>query len=198
MVMYFGLILTIAAAMWGSGIISKEERDKTVEFSLTLPVTRGRLITAKSAAMVVNCIMLLLVTWGITVVCAQQYKPDSEFYSFITLGMVSFFILQMIFLALGIFLGCAMKKHKLSGSTAVWILLSTYFLSILVGLDKDLDFLKYLTPFKYFDAAQLLRDSSLEITFVLLSVVIIAALLTGVVRNLRKEGPVHLTPIPET
>lgn len=37
---YFALLLSVAAAMWGSDIISKEERDKTVEFSLTLPVTR--------------------------------------------------------------------------------------------------------------------------------------------------------------
>ncbi len=187
MVVYFGLILSIAAAMWGSGIISKEERDKTVEFSLTLPVSRGKVVTAKTAAMVVDCIILLLVTWGITLVCAQQYKPDSEFYSFVTLGMVSFFILQMIFLALGIFLGCAMKKHKLSGSTAVWILLGTYFLSILVGLDKDLDFLKYLTPFKYFDPAQFLRESRLEITFVLLSVAIITACMAGAYASYAKR-----------
>ena len=50
MIIYFGLILTIAAAMWGSDIITKEERDKTVEFALTLPVTRSRLISAKAVA----------------------------------------------------------------------------------------------------------------------------------------------------
>jgi ABC-2 type transport system permease protein len=32
MFIYFGLMGAIAAAMWGSDIISKEERDKTVEF----------------------------------------------------------------------------------------------------------------------------------------------------------------------
>ena len=55
---YFALMLSIAAAMWGSDIISKEERDKTVEFSLTLPVTRSRLVTAKALAALVNCIGL--------------------------------------------------------------------------------------------------------------------------------------------
>ena len=45
---YFALLLSIAATMWGSDIISKEERDKTVEFSLTLPVTRSRVVTAKT------------------------------------------------------------------------------------------------------------------------------------------------------
>jgi len=179
MTTYVGLILSIAAAMWGSGIISKEERDKTVEFSLTLPVTRGKLVTGKTAAMVVNCIILLLVLWVSTLVSAQKFQPDSEFYRFVANGVLTFLIQQMIFLALGIFLACALKKHKLSGPVAIWILLGSYFLSVLIGLNKDLDFLKYLTPFKYFDPALLLRESSLEITFVLLSVAIIIAFMGG-------------------
>ena len=179
MIMYFGLILSIAAAMWGSDIISKEERDRTVEFSLTLPVTRARVVTAKTAAAVVNCIILLLVTWGITWSARRNYQPDEEFYQFVSISMLPFSFLQMIFLALGIFLGCAMKKHKRAGSVAIGILLGTYFASILSGMSKDLEFLKYFTPFKYFDAAFLLRESRLEILFVLLSLGIIAVLLAG-------------------
>lgn len=187
MITYFGLILGIAAAMWGSDIISKEEREKTVEFSMTLPVTRTRLITAKAAAALVNCIILLLISWGITLVSAQQYKPDSDFYNYVTISIPAYFLMQMIFLALGIFLGCALKKHKQAGSTAVWILLGTYFLSILIGLNKDLDFLKYLTPFKYFDPAQLLHASRLEMPFVLLSVVIIAACMAAAYASYAKR-----------
>ena len=97
MIIYFSLILSISAGMWGSDIISKEERDKTVEFSLTLPVTRSKLITGKTIAVVVNCIILLLVTWGVTLVGAQNYNPDSEFYRFVMISMLSMFFLQMIF-----------------------------------------------------------------------------------------------------
>ncbi len=50
MFIYFGLMGAMAAAMWGNEIISKEERDKTVEFSLVLPVSRNRVITAKASA----------------------------------------------------------------------------------------------------------------------------------------------------
>ena len=39
MFIYFGLMGSMAAAIWGTDIISKEERDKTVEFSLVLPVS---------------------------------------------------------------------------------------------------------------------------------------------------------------
>jgi ABC-2 type transport system permease protein len=187
MITYFGLILSIAAAMWGSDIISKEERGKTVEFSLTLPVTRAKLVTAKAAAAAVNSVVLLLVTWGITLVSAQQYQPDSTFYNYVSISIPAFLLMQMIFLAIGIFLGCTMKKHKRTGSAAISILLGTYFASILAGMSKDLEFLRYVSPFKYFDPALMLRESRLEVTFVLLSVAIIAICLFGAYTSYAKR-----------
>jgi ABC-2 type transport system permease protein len=176
---YFALLLSIAAAMWGSDIISKEERDKTVEFSLTLPVTRSRLVTAKTLAALVNCIGLLLITWAASVVSAAQYQPDSEFYGFLRLCMLALFIMQLTFLAIGILLGCAMKQYKRASSVAVALLLGTYFLSVISGLNKDLEFLKYFSPFKYFDPGVLLRESRLDVTFVLLSVGIMLVSMVG-------------------
>lgn len=176
---YFALLLSIAAAMWGSDIISKEERDKTVEFSLTLPVTRSKLITAKTLAAVVNCIGLLLITWGASVLAAGQYDPDAAFYNFLTLQMQSLFILQMVFLAIGIFLGSAMKEYRRAGSAAIALLLATYFMSIISGLHENLDFLKYLSPFKYFDAGRMLHEARFDMTFVLLAVAIIVASMAG-------------------
>jgi ABC-2 type transport system permease protein len=176
---YYALLLSVSAAMWGSDIISKEERDKTVEFSLTLPVTRQKLITAKTMTAVVNSIGLLLISSGIMLVMAQKYQPDREFYRFLFLGMLAIFILQMIFLAVGIFLGCAMKQYRRAGSVAVSLLLATYFLSIISSLNKNLEFLNYFSPFKYFDPVKLLHESKLDILFVGLSVAIIAVSLVG-------------------
>lgn len=176
---YFGLLLSIAAAMWGSDIIAKEERDKTVEFSLTLPVTRNRLVTAKTLAAAVNCFVLLLITWGASLASATRYHPDAGFYKFLALCMLSLFIMQLIFLAVSIFFGCAMRRYKIAGAAAVSVLLGTYFLSIVSALNKNLDFIKYLSPFKYFDAAVLLHQSRIDLVFVGLSAVIIAASMAG-------------------
>ncbi|MCA9961094.1 MAG: ABC transporter permease subunit, partial [Anaerolineales bacterium] len=145
MITYFALILSIAAAMWGSDIITKEERDRTVEFALTLPVTRSRLITGKTLAAVVDSIALLLVTWGAVLANATAYQTDAQFYKFVSLSMLALFIMQLIFLAIGIFLGCAMTHYKRASSLAVSLLLGTYFLSIVSGLDKTLEFLKYFS-----------------------------------------------------
>ena len=176
---YFALVLSVAAAMWGSDIISKEERDKTVEFSLTLPVTRSRLVTGKALAALVNCLGLLLITTVATLLNAMQYQPDSEFYSFLALSLVALFLMQLIFLAVGIFLGCAMKRYKLASAVAVAVMLGTYMLSIVSSVGEKLDFLKYLTPFKYFDPGVLLHKARLEPVFVVLSLCIIVVSLVG-------------------
>lgn len=176
---YYALILSIAAAMWGSDVITKEERDKTVEFSLTLPVARSRLVTAKTLAMLVNCIALLLITWGVSLVSAARYQPDAEFYRFLALCVAAIFIMQLIFLALGVLLGCAMRRYKRVTAVAVAVLLGTYFMSIVTALNEKLDWLKYLTPFKYFDPGVLLRDSKLDLGFVGLSLAIVVVSMAG-------------------
>ena len=176
---YFALILSIAAVMWGSDIISKEERDKTVEFSLTLPVTRSRVVTAKALAALVNCVALLLITWVASVVSAAQYQPDAEFQSFLRLCMLAILFIQLAFLAIGVFLGCAMKQYRRASSLAVSLLLGTYFLSIISGLNKNLEWLKYLSPFKYFDAGMLLHESRIDVAFIGLSLAIVLASMVG-------------------
>lgn len=179
MFVYFALLLSIAAAMWGSDIITKEERDKTVEFALTLPVTRAKLVWAKTAAALVNCVVLLLVTLGVTVAVSSSYQPDDAFYNYVLRSTLALLLMQLIFLAVGILLGCALKQHKRAGSIAVSVLLGTYFLSVFAGLHENLAFLKYLTPFKYYDPALILRDARLDAGFVALSAVIIVACLVG-------------------
>jgi ABC-2 type transport system permease protein len=176
---YLALLLSIAAAMWGSDIISKEERDKTVEFSLTLPVTRSRVVTAKTLAALVNCIGLLVITWGASAASVMRYPPEAGFSRFLMLCMLALLLMELIFLAVGVFLGCAMKQYRRAGSVAVSLLLGTFFLSVISGLNKNLDFLKYFSPFRYFDAGLLLRESRMDLVFVGLSLAIILASMVG-------------------
>jgi ABC-2 type transport system permease protein len=173
MFIYFGLMGAIAAAMWGSDIISKEERDKTVEFSLVLPVSRSRVVTAKALAALVNCILFALITWGVSLAMVRTFSPDQAFYDYLALEMQALFAIELIFLAIGLLLGCAMQQYKRAGSTAVAIILATYFMSIFSGMQEKLDFLKYFTPFKYFDAAELFRSGKLDGAYLLLSAAII-------------------------
>lgn len=173
MFLYFGLMGAIAAAMWGSDIISKEERDKTVEFSLVLPVSRNQVVTAKALAALINCILFVLITWGISILAVQSYNPDQAFYDFLKLEMLAMFLIELIFLSVGLLLGCALKNYKSSGSTAVGIILVTYFTSIIAKMNENFEFLKHFTPFYYYDAGEMFRSGELNGTYVGISAAIV-------------------------
>ena len=179
MYVFIGLIMSIAAVMWGSDIIAKEERDKTVEFALTLPVRRGTLLAGKAAAVITNSILLALVTWGITLVNTARYDPEPEFFEFVALGFGTLFIMQLIFIAVGVLLGAAIRNHKRAGSVAISVLLGTYFISIIAGLNEDFDVLRYFTPFKFFDPAVLLHEAKVEPVFLWISLAVVLASFVG-------------------
>lgn len=175
----FALLLSLSAVLWGSDIVSKEERDRTVEFSLALPVSRAKLVTAKILAAAMNCLALVLITLGASLANVARYQPDSAFFGFLFLSMVALYFMQLIFLAVGVFLGCAMRHYKRASSLAIALWLGTYILSVLSSLSESLEFLKYFSPYAYFDPAMLLRESRLDLGYVALSVGIITVCLVG-------------------
>ncbi len=179
MVLYFYIMLGIYAILLGSNIIAKEERDKTAEFLLTMPVTREKVMVSKLVASVINCVILTMVTGGGWVLATWQYDPDGAFYEFLSLSMLATLMLMLIFLSIGFCLAAIMKRFKLSGTLSVSVIISMYFLSVIVALSDSVDFLKYLTPFKYFEAVRLLHDRSFDAVYLVLTGVIIVLALTG-------------------
>ena len=170
----YAVTLATAAVLWGSTIFTKEERDRTIEFLASKPVSRSSLVTAKSAAAALDCVVLLLVTWGITLAGALRYSPDANFFRFVAISELAFLIIQMIFLALGILLGCTIKKNQLADGLSIAILLGTFFIGVISGLGKGVTFLKLFSPFKFFDSLLMLNEFRLDVNYVLLSVAIIA------------------------
>ncbi len=176
---YYALILGIAAIMWGSDIINKEERYKTVEFLLVLPVTRSHVVTSKSLAALVHNILLLAITWGTVRLVSRPYHPGVEFLTFLNKSALGLFILQLVFLTVGLFLGVAMKEYRRVGSVAIAVILLTYFFSITSVLNEKLAFFKYLSPFKYFDAGALYRNGHYASLYLALSAPIIVVSMVG-------------------
>lgn len=177
---YFYITLAIYAVLLGSSIISKEERDKTVEFFLTLPISRQKIIAGKWISAVTNCILINAVTGLTLYATTAKYEPGIEFNKFLLLMLLAMFIIQMIFLSIGMFLAAITKRYRKSGTYSVSILLVAYFLSVLIGMSEKIDFLKYITPFKYFETNNILQKGSLDVVFLLISLGIIAAATAGI------------------
>ncbi len=162
MFVYFALMAAMAAALWGSEAIAKEERDRTVEFTLVLPVPRRQIVTTKILAALTNCALFVLFTWIISVAAVRTYAPDKPFYDFLRIEMLAMFMIELVFLAMGAMLACASKKPRWVGSTAIGLILGLYFFSIISGMHDKLTWLKYLTPFGWFNASEFFRSGRFE------------------------------------
>lgn len=177
--LYFYLMAGVFAVLLGSGIIAKEERDKTAEYLMTMPISRENIILSKLIAATINCLILLVIIMGATILAMYNYDLDSAFYAFLIDLGVAIFLEMMIFMSIGMFLASVLKRYKSSGKIAASILILLYFINVAIGLSKNLDVLEYITPFKYFNAQDVLQTGHLELKFVMLSVSITVAGIIG-------------------
>lgn len=180
---YFYLLLGIYAGLLGSGIISKEERDKTAEFFMTLPVSRIKVITTKLIAAIILCVAMAGSVIGQLYAVTTQYDKMEDFNTFMLLVFISLAIIELIFMSIGMLLAAVMKRYKRSGSYSIGILMILYFTSIAIAFREELENLKYVTPFKYFEPAAFLRDLEFEPVYLFISagIVIVSLIVTYVV-----------------
>ena len=95
----------------------------------------------------------------------------------IAIAMIGMFMLQVLFLVMGSAIAAVRKKPKIAASISTGILLVTYILSIAIDLNEKLAFLKYFSPFKYFEANVIMGGGGLDTVFVLIAVIMIVNLL---------------------
>lgn len=178
--LYLYILLGIFAVLLGNNIIGKEERDKTGEFLMSMPIKRYRVLISKVAAALLNCFLLIAVSGiGITI-AIYQYNPDRENIEYTLQVLVAAFLIQMIFLSLGLFIAASTKAYKKSSALSVALVIITYILSVIQSLSESVDFLKYLTPFKYFQASEILQNNGFQGIYLGLSVIIIFLAIFGV------------------
>jgi len=185
--MYLIVMATIHAVVLGSEIISKEERDRTSEFLFAKPVLRSKIITAKLLAALATMIVLNIVTLVSSILVVGYYNTAGSVTHDILTLMAGMFFLQLIFLSIGMSIAAISKKPKAAASMATAVLLVTFILSIIIDINSKLQFLKYVTPFKYFDAKNILPSGELDRVYIALSGVIIVALLTATFRFYAKR-----------
>ncbi|MGM0827436.1 MAG: ABC transporter permease subunit [Bacillota bacterium] len=173
--LYVVLLSTIHAAMIGATIISKEERDKTVEFLFVKPMPRKRIIGIKLLAALTQVGILLIITWSVSLLIVGKYSDGESFISDIGMTMIGMLILQVLFLVFGTAIAAWTKKPGKAATLAAVVLLVTFILSFAIDLIEKIEGLKYLTPFKYFEAKNVM-DTGLELIFVGISAVLIGVL----------------------
>jgi ABC-2 type transport system permease protein len=171
---YISLCGAIQAMNFGTAIVSKEVREKNADFLLTKPITRKTILTAKVLAaftsILFTSIVYLVASWIMVAVVATDEYSTKAFL----LISISLFLLQVIFLAIGIFLSVYLPKIK----SVLSVSLGTVFAFFIIGMlsSSGDEFKRYLSPFKYFDSYYMIEHTSYEGAFLIvgLGIVVVA------------------------
>ena len=175
---YIELTAAIHAVLLGSGIIAKEERDKTTEFLMVKPVSRAAVITPKLLAALCNIAVINLAAWLSSIVMVAAYNKGKDISGEVGLFMLSMFLAQLIFLSLGAVLPAAMKNPKASGTLATGVMFGSYIVSKITDLTGSLNVLNVLSPFKYFSYKDIVDGKGLSFGITVLSI-LLAAIFCG-------------------
>jgi len=159
---YFIMIAGIHAAMLGGHILAKEEIEKTSEFLIPKPVSRVKIISYKMLSGLSTIFLLNIVIGVANIVFINIYNVGDSITREIIFLNIIMFLLQVMFLVLGTAISAITKNSKIAAMVATAVIVSTYFLSILIGLNEKLKPLIYLTPFKYFDAETIFLGKSYD------------------------------------
>ncbi len=160
MYLYFALFGALVGALAGHGVVAREEEDRTADFTLTLPISRRRVLAAKLGAALTHLALFVALMGGLTWVATRPFAPPPAADRFLALEMAAVFLIGLVFLAWGFVVACVFGPRH-SAALNIGFLLALYFLSLIQGLNDKLDFLKYLTPFKFFDASAMYRQGHL-------------------------------------
>ncbi|MGG6314462.1 ABC transporter permease subunit [Paenibacillus macerans] len=174
--LYIELTAAIHAVLLGSGIIAKEERDKTVEFLMAKPVSRGTVVTSKLLAALTNVVTLNLVSLVSSIAMVAAYNKGPDITGEIVQFLGSMLLVQLIFLSLGAALSSLLKRPKASGSMATGIMLASFVIAKITDMTDRLNFLNLLSPFKYFSYSRIVEGEGIHAGIAALSIALAAVL----------------------
>lgn len=180
--LYIGLMAAIHGALLGAHLISKEERDRTSEFLYAKPVSRSSALTSKLLAGLTMVVILNIATLLSSFYFVDLVGKGESVTNEILVLTAGLLFLQLIFFTIGAVVASIVRKPKAAPSIATSVMFTAFLVSYLVNMSEKLDFLKYLSPFKYFDAATLMTDGRLDPVYVVLSIAIVALAVVGTYR----------------
>lgn len=175
---YILLIASIQGMNLGVSILSKEEREKTADFLMTKPASRTKVMMSKLDAAVSIIIVSNLLFYLASYISVSLIIKDDFSFKVFTLLHFTIFIVEMIFLSIGFLIGVFLKRIKSTISITMAVVFGFFAIGAFAVNASD-DKMRYLSPFKYFDTAYILKFESYELSYLIVAVAIIISCLVA-------------------
>jgi len=151
-------------------MLSKEEDGHTSEILFSLPLNRGKIVSAKWCAVVSNIVLLnvfCVAVYTMGFVILGEKIPQKEFllYHFMQI------IMQIELAALGYVISAFMKKNKLGLGLGIALLFYAY--DLIARIIPDLSEYKWISPFSYANAADVFSTGEIQMDATVFGLVVL-------------------------
>ena len=154
-----GLGGSIFAAILGISALTKEEQNRTAEFLLSHPVSRVSILTSKALAILCQIFIMNLAVMSVTLLGTLAIGESAELGKLVLIFLANILMqIEIAAITLGVSVFIKSSGLGIGIGIAFWL----YFLNIIANLSKDVECLKYITPFGYTDGGYIVENYSLE------------------------------------
>lgn len=177
---YIGAVLAVGggmfAAILGTGVLSKEEGGHTAEYLFTLPYSRINIVLKKIIAVfsilfVFNVLNLLFGIAGLEAINAEYAMKE------IVLFHIGQLMMHIEVASICILISSCTKKVNMGMGLGIALLF--YFLDMMSRVLEPLDFCRYITPYYYANAADILTKGRIDMGLLGLGVCVTIACIIG-------------------
>ena len=167
---YVLLVVGIYSSMLGGNIVLREESDKTIDYLLSLPITRKKVVTNKLIVSVIY-IISMVVALGVFNFIGLLISGDFDKVQFIVLSITPIFVALPLF-AINLFLSMFLHKTKAIIGISLGTSIGFYLIYMISGLSDKIDFIKYFTIYTLADIRNVLANTEISIWCIIISLLI--------------------------
>jgi ABC-2 type transport system permease protein len=163
----------IYALMLGTKSLVSEESDRTIEFLYAKPVSRSRIYTEKMVSSIAIFLLFTIIQAVITGFFCVLYKEPEIASTTMILDVfriyISFALIGIMFLGLGMFLSSIMKSSSSASSLSLGIFFLLYMLGMLSNMFESLSFLRYTAPLEYLRPRDMMNGGRVDFLYLFIA-----------------------------
>ena len=157
------------ASLCAAGMLSKEEKDKTAEFLLTLPIKRSRVVTEKFLAVCMQIAGMNVIVYGASIAMMFIIGEKIPFVE-VSLLHFAYWILQMELACICFGISAFLRKGSVGVGLGLAMLM--YCLNLISNMTEKAEGFKYLTPFAYCEGADIITECRLDMKLIFIGLVL--------------------------
>lgn len=153
------------AALIGISALANEEKEHTAEFLLTHPVSRFSVVTEKLLSVLTQVILLNVISAGVSVISAAIIGEELQMKEFMLLH-IAYLIMQVEIACICFGISAFIKRGSIG--MGLGLALAFYFMNIVCNISDKAEFLKYITPYAYAEASNIISEGKLETELIII------------------------------